>query len=145
MEARGCPKNWMHSSNNNTENHYPTNNISQNYHTDAMICNSQVKQDMLKSCWPVDGGILANPLFNSSMKPCIKMAIFNTIYKDMEDDPELLKMKIRIQEELYQEVLNTRGFGMADLSANIGGYVGVFCGFLIHHAATSLICYLRDR
>ena len=61
----------------------------------------------------------------------------------MEDDPELLKIKIRIQEELYQEILNTRGFGMADLWASIGGYVGVFCGFSIHQAATSSISYLK--
>lgn len=61
----------------------------------------------------------------------------------MEDDPEFLKIKIRIQEELYQEVLNTRGFGMADLWASIGGYVGVLCGFSIHQAAISLISYLK--
>ena len=140
VQKIGCiPPYW----NNNTENHLPTNNISQNYHTDAMICNSQEKLNLLKSYWPVDGGILANPLFNSYMKPCIKMTIFNTIYKDMEDDPEFLKIKIRIQEELYQEVLNTRGFGMADLWASIGGYVGVFCGFSIHQAAISLISYLK--
>ena len=140
VKTIGCiPPYW----NNNTESHLPTNNIIQNYDIPVMICNSQKKLNLLKSYWPVDGGILANPLFNSYMKPCIKMTIFNTIYKDMEDDPELLKIKIRIQEELYQEVLNTRGFGMADLWASIGGYVGVFCGFSIHQAATSFICYLK--
>ena len=140
VKTIGCiPPYW----NNNTENNFPNNNIIQNHDIPERICNSQEKLNLVKSYWPVDGGILANPLFNSYMKPCIKMTIFNTIYKDMEDDPELLKIKIRIQEELYQEVLNTRGFGMADLWASIGGYVGVFCGFSIHQAATSLICYLK--
>ena len=102
------------------------------------ICNSKEKLNLMQSYWAVDGGILANSVFNDYTKPCNKMIIFNTIFKDYEDNPELLKIKIRFQEEFYQEILNTRGFGMADLWASIGGYVGVFCGFSMHQAANSL-------
>ena len=37
-------------------------------------------------------------------------------------------IEITLQDEFYHEILNTRDFGMADLWASIGGYVGVFCG-----------------
>ena len=58
-------------------------------------------------------------------------------------DPDILKVKFRMRETMYQEVLNNRGFGIADLFGNIGGYVGIFCGYSILQGAASLIECLK--
>ena len=52
-------------------------------------------------------------------------------------------IKITLQDEFYHEILNTRDFGMADLWASIGGYVGVFCGYSVLHAKDYLIDTLK--
>ena len=68
------------------------------------------------------------------------MSIFNNINRiAYNDHPDLLKVKFRIREVLYQEVLNNRGFGVDDLWGNIGGYVGIFCGYSILQGAASLV------
>ena len=115
------------------------NNINVSHRDGKGICNTKKELSIMKSYWPIDGGHLVNPIFDTYTRPCNKMILFNTILKDYEDDPELLKIKIRMKEEFYQEILNTRGFSMADLWASIGGYVGVFLGFSIHQATANLI------
>ena len=52
-------------------------------------------------------------------------------------------IKITLQDEFYHEILNTRDFGVADLWASIGGYVGVFCGYSVLHATDYLIDTLK--
>ena len=72
------------------------------------------------------------------------MSIFNNINRiAYNDHHDLLKVKFRIREVLYQEVLNNRGFGADDLWGNIGGYVGIFCGYSILQGAGSLVNNFR--
>ena len=119
------------------------NNTSENHYAPKNICSSKNELDLIKAYWPVDEGILAHPIFETYRKPCNKMLIFNNIFKDYEDDPDLLKIKCRITEDFYQEILNTRGFGKADLWASIGGYLGVFCGISMHQVTIIVIRYLK--
>ena len=67
--------------------------------------------------------------FNGSIPPHI-----NTI-----SIPLFLKIKFRMQDDHYQEILNIRDFGIDDLWGNIGGYVGMFCGYSILQMTTTLI------
>ena len=50
-----------------------------------------------------------------------------------------LILEFRIRENFYQEILNVRDFGVDDLWGNIGGYVGIFCGYSILQGATYFI------
>ena len=110
-----------------------------NRSTPRNICRSNKELGQIKAYWPVDEGILAHPIFETYRKPCNKMLIFNNVFKDYENDPDLLKIKCRITEDFYQEILNTRGFGKAELWASIGGYLGVFCGISMHQVTIFLI------
>ena len=104
------------------------------------VCTSSEELMKLKEYWPMYGGKLANEPFRRYTKPCNKMSIFNNINRiAYNDHPDLLKVKFRIREVLYQEVLNNRGFGVDDLWGNIGGYVGIFCGYSILQGAASLV------
>ena len=58
--------------------------------------------------------------------------------------PDILKMRIQLQNNMYQEVLNTKAFGRADLWANIGGFVGIFCGLSMLQTTTYLIHVIKE-
>ena len=110
------------------------NNITKDHsnHSSFEACRSQSSLLEMKEYWPMHGGIKANEVFNHYTKPCNKMILFNNFEKVAKENAYgLLKIKIRIQEEFYQETLNTRAFGKSDLWANIGGNVGIFCGYSI--------------
>ena len=93
-----------------------------------------------KSYWPMYGGKYANEVFKNYTKPCNKMIIFNNINSMAYGNvPDVLKIKFRIRQNFYQEILNTRGFGVDDLWGSIGGYVGIFCGYSILQGATYFI------
>ena len=86
------------------------------------------------------GGKFANEPFRRYTKPCTKMSLLNNINQmAYYSHPDILKVKFRMRETMYKEVLNNRGFGIADLFGNIGGYVGIFCGYSILQGAASLI------
>ena len=109
-------------------------------HEEVRRCNSSQEFKKLKSYWPMFGGKYANEPFRRYTKPCNKMSIFNNINRiAYNDNPDIIKIKFRIREVLYQEVLNNRGFGIDDLWGNIGGYVGIFCGYSILQGAANLI------
>ena len=108
------------------------------------ICNNVNTLKFLKSYWPMDGGIHTNEVFRNFTKPCSKMILFNNLnYVAYEKSPDVLKVKFRFREEFYQEILNSRGFGMDDLWASVGGYVGIFCGYSVLQVATYLITKIR--
>ena len=116
------------------------NNDDHHNHDEIKICTSMLELRSFKAYWPMDGGIYANEVFRNYTKPCNKMIIFNNInnlaYKNV---PDVLKIKFRIREDFYQEILNTCGFGVDDLWGSIGGYVGIFCGYSILQGATCFI------
>ena len=100
-------------------------------------CNSSEDYKKFKSYWPMFGGRNANKPFRNYLKPCNKMLLFNNINRlAYNDHNDTLKIKFRIRGSLYQEVLNSRGFGFDDLWASIGGYVGIFCGYSFLQGAT---------
>ena len=123
------------------------NNIAddQHDHDDFEACTSQKMLAKVKDFWPLDGGMKANEVFKNYTKPCNKMILFNNMnHKAYENFKDVLKIKFRVREEFYQEILNTRAFGMADLWANIGGYVGIFCGYSILQATNYFIATIRQ-
>ena len=114
-------------------------------HDDYEVCNSQKMLGKIKEFWPMDGGIKANEVFKNYTKPCNKMIVFNNMnHRAYESVEDVLKIKLRMREEFYQEILNTRAFGMADLWANIGGYVGIFCGYSILQATNYFMDHLKN-
>ena len=113
-------------------------------HNEVKVCTSSKDLKKYHSYWPMLGGKFANEPFRRYTKPCTKMSILNNINQmAYHSYPDILKVKLRMREQMYQEVLNNRGFGIADLFGNIGGYVGIFCGYSILQGAASLVDYLR--
>ena len=93
-------------------------------------CTSQNMLSKLKEFWPIFGEIRATEAFKHYKKPCNKMIIYHNVHNmGYEKFDDILKIKLEIREDFYQEILNTRAFGMDNLWANIGGYVGIFCGY----------------
>ena len=133
-EEIGCiPPYW----NNTIKDHHD--------HESFDACNLQKLLGKIKDYWPIDGGIKSNEVFNNYKKPCNKMIVFNNVdHMAYEDVKDVLKIKLRIREEFYQEILNTRAFGLADLWANIGGYVGIFCGYSILQATNYFIANIKQ-
>ena len=118
------------------------NNNGKGLKEDEDICNSKEALGGMKAYWPMYGSILdTNKIFEKYTKPCnnFQQLIFNTVERQYNTQPDHLKIKIRLQNEMYQEILNTRAFGMTDLWGSIGGYVGMFCGYSILHATSHLI------
>jgi hypothetical protein len=123
-----------------TPSYWNKNNQQLLGHDEGKICTSTKDLNSFKSYWPIDGGKYVNEVFKNYTKPCNKMVIFNNINQmAYEKIPDVLKIKIRICEDFYQEILNTRAFGVDDLWGSIGGYVGIFCGYSIMQGATYLI------
>ena len=118
------------------------NNNGTGLEEDEHICNSKAALGGMKAYWPMYGSILdTNKIFEKYPRPCnnFQQLIFNTVERQYNTKPKHLKIKIRLQNEMYQEILNTRAFGRTDLWGSIGGYVGMFCGYSILHAISHLI------
>ena len=127
-----------------TPSYWKKNKEDHHSHEGIEVCTSAKDLSSFKSYWPVDGGRYANEVFTSFTKSCNKMIIFNNINQQAyENVPDVLKIKFRIREEFYQEILNIRGFGIEDLWGTIGGYVGIFCGYSILQGATYFIKKLQ--
>ena len=119
---------------------YWNNNQEYNNEHDK-ICNSTKEMRLLQLYhWPlhVKSLLPENDVFNDYTQPCNKMMTFQTLFKYGGEPSGLLTIKMSLQDEFYQEILNTKAFGMADLWAGIGGYVGIFCGSSLLQATTYL-------
>ena len=100
---------------------------------------------MFKSYWPVYGGRNANKPFRNYTKPCNKMTVLSNINQVVyRKNKDILKIKFRIGDVVYQEVLNNRGFGMDNLWASIGGYVGIFCGYSLLQASLNITQFIKS-
>ena len=116
---------------------YQNNNSN---HESEKICSSKIELDSIKAYWPKEDSVPAKHIFENYTKPCnsFEQLIFNSDVSYF-NVPDVLKIKIKLRNDKYQEVLNTKAFGVADLWASIGGYVGVFCGFSILQTTTYFI------
>ena len=125
------------------------NNNTVSYPQHEKICSSKEELALIEKYGPRNGKFLAHEIFKTYPKPCNKMIINNSILNNYYEKQKTLMIKISLQDEFYHEILNTRDFGMADLWANIGGYVGVFCGYSVLHATDYLIdtlkCFSMDK
>ena len=122
------------------------NKQSEDHHSHDQIKTCSLKEDVrrFKSYWPMDGGRYSTGVFKKYLRPCNKMAIFTNIMQTPYDTKkDVLKIKFRVQENFYQEILNIQDFALEDLWASIGGYVGVFCGYSILHVTTSFIAKVK--
>ena len=119
------------------------NNNNNHYLKTEKICASKNELDSIKAYWPNADGLMQ--IFENYTRPCnsIEQLIFNSVesYYKM---PDILKMRIQLQNNMYQEVLNTKAFGRADLWANIGGFVGIFCGLSMLQTTTYLIHAIKE-
>ena len=110
-------------------------------------CNSRKDLGDIKAFWPLHGNILnTNKVFDQYTKPCnnFQQLIFNAVLGHHYNGPDLLKIMIRLQNNFYQEIRNIRAFGMTDLWASIGGYVGIFCGYSMLQTTSQLIANLKQ-
>ena len=119
------------------------NNNSINHGEHNEICSSKEELALIKKYLPRNDKFRAHEIFKTYRKPCNKMIISNSILNNYYEKQKTLMIKITLQDEFYHEILNTRDFGMADLWASIGGYVGVFCGYSVLHAMDYLIDTLK--
>ena len=119
------------------------NNNSINHGEHNEICSSKEELALIQKYLPRNDKFLAHEIFKTYRKPCNKMIISNSILNNYYEKQKTLMIKITLQDEFYHEILNTRDFGMADLWASIGGYVGVFCGYSVLHATDYLIDSLK--
>ena len=104
------------------------------------MCDSKNELDSIKAYWPREESVPAKYIFQNYTRPCnsFEQLIFNS-YSSYYSDHDILKIRIKLQNDMYQEVRNTKAFGIAELWANIGGYVGIFCGFSLLQTTTYLI------
>ena len=108
------------------------NNKTKDHNELKQTCKSEKELEVVEGYWPLHDSILdTNKIFKNYTKPCnsYQQFIFNKVENDYSKQPDILKIKISLQNEFYQEILNTRAFGVTDLWASIGGYVGIFCGY----------------
>ena len=131
IEKIGCtPPYW----NNNTEEEQEP----------EMICDSKRDLVLTKDYWRKSTNILAKEIFNEYARPCNTFAhLTNSIVRTGHNAPEILKIKIRLQDDYYEEILNTRAVSMSDLWANVGGYVGIFCGYSLLQATSYFITNVK--
>ena len=116
------------------------NNNSNHYLEPEKICTSKNDLESIKVYWPNENNVPARHIFQNYTKPCnsFEQLIFNSDVRYYKM-PDILKMRIQLQNDMYQEVLNTKAFGRADLWANIGGFVGIFCGFSMLQLTTHFV------
>ena len=119
------------------------NNNSVSPHKRNKICSSKEELALIKKYSPRNDKFLAHEIFKTYPKPCNKMIINNSMMNNYYEKQKTLMIKITLQDEFYHEILNTRNFGMADLWASVGGYVGVFCGYSVLQATDYLIEKLK--
>ena len=121
------------------------NNDSNHYLKPEKICNSKTDLDSIKAYWPRESSVTARLVFQNYTKPCnsFEQLVFNSDVNQY-NDPDILKVYIKLRNDKYQEVINTKAFGIADLWANIGGYVGIFCGFSILQTTTYFIDSFKE-
>merc|ERR1712141_713416 len=62
-------------------------------------------------------------------QPCRQMRIQANANSDQYKKEDILKLKLRLSSNYFEEVKNVRKFGKDGLWANIGGYVGMILGF----------------
>ena len=122
-------------------------NNSKDHDGMKQTCNSRKELGDIKAFWPLHGNILdTNKVFDQYTKPCnnFQQLIFNAVMGHDYSGSDLLKIKIRLQNNFYQEIRNIRAFGMTDLWASIGGYVGIFCGYSMLQTTSQLIANLKQ-
>ena len=121
------------------------NNNSNHYLKPEKICNSKTDLDSIKAYWPKEDSVRAQQIFQNYTRPCnsFEQLIFNTDVSHYSES-DILKVYIKLRNDKYQEVHNTKAFGIADLWANIGGYVGIFCGFSILQTTTYFIDSIKE-
>ena len=113
------------------------------FYDQSKECDSKEQLQSLVDFWPLDDGKLANDVFNNYTRPCNKMGIsYNLNYKGY-DKPDLLKLRFRFPENQYQEIQNLRNFPMDSLWANIGGYVGMFCGYSLIQTPSLILAIIK--
>ena len=123
---------------------YWNNNGSQNLEPEK-ICNSKNELESIKGYWPKEDSVPAMQIFQNYTRPCssFEQLIYNSDVRYYKK-PDVLKMQIKLQNNMYQEVHNTKAFKRADLWANIGGFVGIFCGFSMLQTTTYLIDAIKE-
>ena len=121
------------------------NNNSNDYFKPEKICNFKNELDSIKAYWPREDNVFAKKIFQNYKRPCnsFEQLIFNSD-SSFYSDHDILKIRIKLQNDMYQEVRNTKAFGIAELWANIGGYVGIFCGFSLLQTTTYLINSIKE-
>ena len=121
------------------------NNNGNHYFKPEKICDSKHELDSIKAYWPREDNVPAKKVFQNYTRPCnsFEQLIFNS-YSSYYRDHDILKIRIKLQNDMYQEVRNTKAFGIAELWANIGGYVGIFCGFSLLQTTTYLIDNIKE-
>ena len=106
------------------------------------LCTTRSQMKNLMDYWPMDGGHLANGVFEHYDRPCQRMTVFTNVMQRRygeNDNYDGLKLKFQLQNQFYQEILNVRDFGLDSLWGNIGGYVGIFCGYSLLQAPGLII------
>ena len=121
------------------------NNNSKHYLEPEKICSSKNELESIKAYWPKEDSVPAMHIFQNYTRPCnsFEQLIFNTDVSHYSES-DILKVHIKLRNDKYQEVHNTKAFGIADLWANIGGYVGIFCGFSILQTTTYFIDSIKE-
>ena len=105
---------------------------------DMPICTSQNQLKELKKYWLLEGKVLTRDFFKKNIGPCQRMNMYATIDKRRKDDVGLIKIKFRIQDAFYQDILNEREIRRSGLWANLGGNVGIFLGYSLLGATMSI-------
>ena len=121
------------------------NNNSSHYLEPEKICNSKNELESIKGYWPKEDSVPAMQIFQNYTRPCnsFEQLIYNSDVRYYKKS-DVLKMQIKLQNNMYQEVHNTKAFKRADLWANIGGFVGIFCGFSMLQTTTYLIDSIKE-
>ena len=109
------------------------------------VCNSKPELELIKEYWRKGNNKLAKKVFRKYTKPCTSFVqlIINSIVRHDYSAPDILEIKIRLQDDFYEEIFNTRAISVADLWANIGGYVGIFCGYSLLQATSYLMANFK--
>ena len=120
------------------------NNNTDDCQEDETICDSKKELVFAKKFWRKWNGKLAKKIFDNYTKPCNTFThLSNSILWHDHRASDILKINIRIQDDFYEEILSTKAVSRSDLLANLGGLVGIFCGYSLLQAASYLITHLK--
>ena len=84
-------------------------------------------------------------------QPCDKMSISSSIEKGNTEAKfigRLLVLRFSYLNEEYQEIVNSKDFGLQSFWSNIGGFIGIFLGYSLLQTPdlfASIIVFLRRR